>query len=1255
LGWKLGLTGWLVVGGAFGAAMLQTLTFWCNCALAQSNIVPDNTLGAQSSVVTPNVDINGIPSDRISGGAIRGANLFHSFQEFNIDEGRGAYFTNPAGIENILSRVTGGNASNILGKLGVLGNANLFLINPNGIIFGQNASLDVRGSFLGTTANAIGLSNKDIFNANPLEPLPSGLLNVNPNAFFFSQIAAEPSINRSIVSSAGLQVPPGQSLLLVGRDVSLEGGQILAPGGRIELAGVGGTGTIGLSVNGSYLGLNLPGGVQRADVSLSNGAVVNVIAGGGGSIAINARNLDISGESGFYAGIGAGLGSIGSKAGNIEINATDKVKIDGSSSGVASIVGPSGIGNGADINIQTGTLSLTNGAQLIAVTSGQGNAGNIQLNASDSVTGNGGSVLNTTTVGQGNAGNVTIQAGGKVSFDGVGANGIFGGASSIVAPGAVGNGGNINIQAGSLFLTNGANLNALTVGQGNAGSIQINASDSVTGNGGSVLEAGTGGQGNAGNVTIQAGGKVSFDGIGANNVHSGASSIVAPGAVGNGGNINIQAGSLFLTNGANLSPAAAGQGNAGNVTIKTDGTVSFDGAGILNASLPYASGVIASVIGTGKGGDITITGGSLSVTNGAQLNTLTLGQGNAGNVTIKTDGLVSFDGTLVKDGISFPSGVVTAVGGRLNSSVIGEVFPAPDKLLGVIPPQGFLATGNGGNIKITAGSLSLKNGAIFASTSNFGQGNAGNISVQVNDFVSLAGAGTVIASNVEAGGVGKGGNIDIQSRSLSATGGAVLNTGTRGQGNAGNILVNARDEVELSGVAPFPVLKNGDPGGFSSGLLTNSNKGASGQGGEISVNTGTLRVSDGAVLSARSQSAKRSGNITVNANVLEVTGGGQFLTTAYNSGDAGNITVNVKDRITISGTDPTFNERFKQVADAFPNADEVAQFAIDPVSPTSGFFANTSPGSTGNGGSIFIDPIKLTITDGAGIAVNSLGKGNAGSLQVQAGSVTLDGRAFLSATTASTEGGNIHLRVQDLLLMRRGSEISTNAGTTGAAGNGGNITINAPDGFIVASKSENSDITANAFTGSGGKVQINATSIFGLTPRSREDLVSLLGTNDPAQIDPQKLTTSDITAISQTSPTLNGTVTVNTPDVDPNRGLVNLPAVPLETEVSQVCQPRTAENQSSFTIIGRGGLPPNPRTEPLSGDAVQVDWVTLKPRTQNRSSPEVTTNPTPATPAAIVEAQGWVRNAKGEVVLTANVPTATPHNSWQTPAFCHGD
>ncbi|MCC3510331.1 MAG: filamentous hemagglutinin N-terminal domain-containing protein, partial [Microcoleus sp. PH2017_17_BER_D_A] len=89
-----------------------------------AQIVPDRTLGTENSR-TVSDSINNLPSDRIEGGASRGSSLFHSFREFNVGEGRGAYFANPNGIANIFTRVTGSNSSNILGTLGVQGNANL--------------------------------------------------------------------------------------------------------------------------------------------------------------------------------------------------------------------------------------------------------------------------------------------------------------------------------------------------------------------------------------------------------------------------------------------------------------------------------------------------------------------------------------------------------------------------------------------------------------------------------------------------------------------------------------------------------------------------------------------------------------------------------------------------------------------------------------------------------------------------------------------------------------------------------------------------------------------------------------------------------------------------------------------------------------------------------------------------------------------------------------------------------------------------
>jgi filamentous hemagglutinin family protein len=127
-----------LVSIALSLAGSISLSCLARVASVEAQIVPDRTLGNESSRVTPNVTIKGLPSDRIDGGAVRGVNLFHSFQDFNIGSGRGAYFANPNGIANILTRVTGSNASNILGTLGVLGNANLFLLNPNGIVFGPN-------------------------------------------------------------------------------------------------------------------------------------------------------------------------------------------------------------------------------------------------------------------------------------------------------------------------------------------------------------------------------------------------------------------------------------------------------------------------------------------------------------------------------------------------------------------------------------------------------------------------------------------------------------------------------------------------------------------------------------------------------------------------------------------------------------------------------------------------------------------------------------------------------------------------------------------------------------------------------------------------------------------------------------------------------------------------------------------------------------------------------------------------------------
>lgn len=323
----------------------------------------------------------------------------------------------------------------------------------------------------------------------------------------------------------------------------------------------------------------------------------------------------------------------------------------------------------------------------------------------------------------------------------------------------------------------------------------------------------------------------------------------------------------------------------------------------------------------------------------------------------------------------------------------------------------------------------------------------------------------------------------------------------------------------------------------------------------------------------------------------------------------------------------------------FINARDIVLDGVDRNGFSSGVFSTADKKAIGNGGYIDISTRSLSVSNGAKVATISQGNNNAaGSIKIAARFIRLDNGSAIIAETASGKSGNItlqnHRENLDLLLIRRGSRISTTAGIENQGGDGGNITINAPDGFIIAVPNENSDITANAFTGKGGNVQISAFGVYGTQFRDKEN--------------PQ---TSDITASSQFG--INGTVELNTPDIDPNSGLVNLPAVPVDTQVAQTCTAGSAVAKSSFTITGRGGLPPSPN-DALNSDAISIDWVTLNPEIEDKSSPDVSTNPTAPEPDPIVEAQGWVMDNDGEVVLIASASTATPHNSWQTLANCHG-
>ncbi|MBD2505235.1 two-partner secretion domain-containing protein [Anabaena azotica] len=623
------------------------LLFEITTKSANSQIVPDATLGVNSQVT---VDGN---VTTITGGSQAGSNLFHSFGQFSLPTGTQAHFNNSLDIQNILVRVTGLSASNIDGLLQANGTANLFLINPNGISFGPNASLNIGGSFIASTANSIEFADGTAFDAVPSPTqalltvaIPVGLrFTTKPASILVAGDGQGARTGSDLIdTTSGLRVQPNQTLALVGGDMTLTGATIKTAGGRIELGSVYGEGLVNLTPTdkGWVLGyLNIK---TFADIQLSDAAVVDASGSGGGDIRVNSRNLSLTGGSQLEAST---LGT--ETGGSIEVNATDSLTLVGSpgsdlflNTTIAAEVYEGATGTGGSININTGRLLVADEAQISAGTSGIGNSGSIAISARD-VEISGKSVITDSPFGSSIA--------------------------TVVEPGATGAGGDINVSTQRLIIRDGGAVSVSTYSQGNGGNLTIKASDSVV-------------------VTGQ------LPGYGT--LSSSRISALTWGS-GNAGNINLETGQLSLADGARISVSSEfpsvdipienpGTGNAGNLQISAN-----------KVDLTSESSILAATSG-GEGGNIFLTSNNLTLSN-SSINTNALNAGNSGNINIDT-------GALVLQNSQITANAIEGRGGNIKINAQG-LFASPDSKITATSENGL-----DGTVQINAPQLDLLSSGI---------------------------------------------------------------------------------------------------------------------------------------------------------------------------------------------------------------------------------------------------------------------------------------------------------------------------------------------------------------------------------------------------------------------------------------------------------------------------------------------------------------------------------------------------------------
>jgi len=807
------------------------VTYLAHSHISYAQVTSDGTVNTQ-------VNHNGNVAE-ITGGATRGSNLFHSFQDFSVSNGGEAFFDNAQNIDNILSRVTGGNISNIDGAIRVNGSANLFLINPAGIVFGDGASLDLGGSFYGSSASSI-LFEDGNFSAADLDNPP--LLTVNaPIGLGFRDNPG--NINLSLGSQ--LEISPNETLALVGGNITIDGGIIFPRdfrqvGATFELGGLTETGTINIDENGR---LNFPDNVARGDVALINNSFISAFSEGGGEVFINARNFALNSNARIINSIfPATSESATTQSGDIVINATADVVIDGADSeqvGISNDVVTTGVGQAGQTIISGRNISLING-------------GNISSNVADT--------------NEGRSSDVTLTAQENILFSGT--SGTFSSSISSIILADQSSGGEINITANNFTIESGAFIDSSAIGTGTSSNVNININDTVlidgsssridtslgevfgefpgTGNSGDInlqttnlvisndgsIATNIAGQGEGGNIAINAD-NISLDGV--DSEISSETSLVIPSEEVNqadAGNIIITTNSLAVTGGADISSSSNGIGDAGDISITASDSILISGAGesefdlpsIINSDVEFT--ILSDVVG--NSGNIEIDSPRLKVSDEGIISASTFGDGNAGNLTIRASESLELS----------------------NDAIIqAEVFEG--------------ATGSGGNLTIETANLRVDNGSqISASTRS--NGNAGNLTIQATDSINIigeteTGPSALLATAIEEN--GNSGELNIFTQDLAITDGAVISIGNFAVSD-GNREPGTGEPGDLNIQANSIIIE-------SDGSLVATSQSSTGEGGNIDLQVAeNITLRDGGLISTEAVGEGNGGNLNIDTNFI---------------------------------------------------------------------------------------------------------------------------------------------------------------------------------------------------------------------------------------------------------------------------------------------------------------------------------------------------------------------------------------------------